>query len=312
MDRSILVSTIIATIGRTSLEYAATSVLQQEAGCALELIVVNDSATPLPQADWQLDERVRLLNTNGRERSIARNAGAAVARGRYLHFLDDDDYLLPGAWVAISQLARTHTGFSAYYGATKLIDRTGKPLFVIKPQFAGDVFIQAVAGEWFPLQSTWIRAGAFAGLRGFDPQAVGIEDIDLVRRLALHGRLAATTQPISAVSMGQEGSTTDAIQAQARGRLAREALLSRPETFSRLRQSASNPYWRGRLVRAYVTSFVWNTRRGYLLTAAARFARAGLSIAGAGRDLGSRAFWRAVSRPHDGIAFACASRSAQP
>jgi len=51
-----------------------------------EVIIVNDSGQPLPEADWQKSKRVRIINTNRRERSVARNAGAAIARGRYLHF----------------------------------------------------------------------------------------------------------------------------------------------------------------------------------------------------------------------------------
>ena len=58
----------------------------------------------LPDMDWQHSEQVRVLNTNRRERSVARNTGAAVAKGKYLHFLDDDDILLPGALEAFWSL----------------------------------------------------------------------------------------------------------------------------------------------------------------------------------------------------------------
>src|SRR5690349_14742956 len=93
-------STIIATIGRASLSRAVASVLSQTLppGGELEVIVVNDSGQPLPPAAWQHDPRVRVLATNRCERSIARNTGAATARGQYLHFLDDDDWMVPDAF----------------------------------------------------------------------------------------------------------------------------------------------------------------------------------------------------------------------
>ena len=90
-------STIIPTVGRGTLNRAVESILSQEFGRSFEVIVVNDSGRPLPPAGWQQAERVMVIDTFRRERSVARNVGAAVARGRDLHFLDDDDWLLPGA-----------------------------------------------------------------------------------------------------------------------------------------------------------------------------------------------------------------------
>ena len=91
-------STIIPTISRPTLSRAVCSVLSQDFTSAdFEVIVVNDSGQPLPDAAWQYSERVRIIETNRRERCVARNTGAAIARGNYLHFLDDDDWLLPDA-----------------------------------------------------------------------------------------------------------------------------------------------------------------------------------------------------------------------
>ena len=47
-----------------------------------EVIVVNDSGQPLPDMDWQHCPRVRVIDTNRRERSVARNTGAAIAQGK--------------------------------------------------------------------------------------------------------------------------------------------------------------------------------------------------------------------------------------
>src|SRR5215204_4702450 len=103
-------STIIPTMGRPSLERAVLSVLNQRFDAAkVEVIVVNDSGKPLPKADWQDCARVRVISTIRRERCVARNTGSAIARGRYLHFLDDDDIILPGAMEA----------FWALYQSTK-------------------------------------------------------------------------------------------------------------------------------------------------------------------------------------------------
>src|SRR5687767_15860254 len=96
-------STIIPTIGRDSLSRAVESVLQQDFDrYEFEVIVVNDSGQPLPHEDWMESKHVTLLHTNRLNRSVARNTGAAVARGKYQHFLADDDCTVPGAVQGLS------------------------------------------------------------------------------------------------------------------------------------------------------------------------------------------------------------------
>ena len=93
-----LISTIIPSVGRATLSQAVQSVLDQQPSSAeFEIIVVNDSGQPLPKMSWREAPDLQIINSNHRERSVARNTGAAIARGKYLHFLDDD-WLLPNAF----------------------------------------------------------------------------------------------------------------------------------------------------------------------------------------------------------------------
>ena len=119
-------STIIPTINRSSLSRTVYSVLEQNFTVEdFEVIVVNDSGKPLPDMEWQHSERVHILNTNRRERSVARNAGAAIAKGRYLHFLDDDDILLSGALDALWRLDQEHSDAVWLYGSYRSVDNLG-------------------------------------------------------------------------------------------------------------------------------------------------------------------------------------------
>jgi len=73
-------STIIPTISRPTLARAVQSVLEQDFTAAdFEVIVVNDSGKPLPADERQKSKRVHVLETNRRERSMARNIGAAIS-----------------------------------------------------------------------------------------------------------------------------------------------------------------------------------------------------------------------------------------
>src|SRR6185369_10393658 len=77
-------TTIIPTIARPTLARSVESVLSQRFDQPFEIIVINDSGAPLPAAAWQQSAQVRVVDTPHRERSMARNTGAALARGRYL------------------------------------------------------------------------------------------------------------------------------------------------------------------------------------------------------------------------------------
>jgi glycosyltransferase involved in cell wall biosynthesis len=105
------VSTVIPTVGRSTLDIAVKSVLDQKIiDDTNEIIVVNDSGKPLPYAEWMESDRVRVIDTNHNERSVARNTGAAIAKGDYLHFLDDDDWILPGSFTYLKRLTKKTKG----------------------------------------------------------------------------------------------------------------------------------------------------------------------------------------------------------
>jgi glycosyltransferase involved in cell wall biosynthesis len=287
-------STIIPTLGRPELARAVNSVLDQTFDCDhFEVIVVNDSGKPLPVAEWQTSHNVSIINTLQRERGVARNTGAAIAQGKYLHFLDDDDWLLPGALESLWKLAQ-QSNSAFLYGSTQLVDRQGKSILQLHHNMAGNCFIQTIAGEWIPLQSSLINSQAFFEVGGFNPLIPGREDIDLIRRIALRKTFAGTSEIIACVGWGAESSSTDHARASKDALWAREQILDEPATFTRMRNSANNSYWYGRIVRAYLTSAIWNLQRGNGFVAINRAGFAIVAFLGAGRHILSSHFWLAI------------------
>jgi glycosyltransferase involved in cell wall biosynthesis len=297
-------SIIIPTIGRPSLEKTLKSAVDQTISSNnFEIIVVNDSGTPLKNTNWDTQVQSQIINTNKHERSIARNTGAAVARGKYLLFLDDDDSLYPNALQNFQQLIDT-TEAAWLYGSTQVVNRSGQPLLKLHHQLNGNCFVQVLAGEWIPLQASLIRADAFFAVGGFNPLLVGPEDIDLLRRIALNYEVAGTEALVSCVAMGEEGSTTDYDHHPERSRWAREKILDTAGVFERMRKSATSGYWHGRIPRAYLTSMIWNIQRKRFSTAASRasFGLYALFLAGAAAF--SPTFWQALLKPYSSQTFA--------
>lgn len=304
-------STIIPTVGRLTLLRAVESVLTQSLPASeLGVIVVNDSGVPLPEADWQKSARVQIINTNRRERSVARNTGAAVAKGQYLHFLDDDDWLFPDAYQHLFELSQASDA-KWLYGMTQLVNRELDPLIQLQHGLNGNCFAQAMAGEWIPLQSSWIERKTFMCVGGFNPLLTGPEDIDLLRRVLLVEEIVETSNLIAHVIMGGEGSTTDYDRHPQASRWARENILDMSNVFQRMRASANNASWRGRTARVYLTSAVWNVRRRRLFTLASRIVLSFASFIIAGFGIFTMDFWRALFRPYSSGTFEAGIREAQ-
>ncbi|MBV7327644.1 glycosyltransferase family 2 protein [Chloroflexi bacterium TSY] len=295
-------STVIPTVGRSTLSRAVHSVLTQELPAEFEVIVVNDSGTPLPEADWQQSSRVRVLDTCRRERSVARNTGAAVAKGKFLHFLDDDDCLLPGALAHFWDLVHRKNG-NWVLGNSQLQDRQGQYISELRHKMEGNCFIQVMAGEWMPMGAWAIESSLLFTIGGFNSMIAGPEDVDICRRLALYTDLISSSQAVACITMGEEGSTTNRARAQQESHWAREQILAEPGVFSRMNASADTSYWYGRMVRVYLTSIMWNLRHKNLLTAASRALWGILAFAAAGSHIIASDFWYAITKAYKSPSF---------
>jgi len=291
-----IISAIIPTYEREQLlARAVSSVLSQDVpGAEVEVIVVNDSGEPLGCAEWQNDPRVSVFTTHHTERCVARNTGAALSRGDHLHFLDDDDVLLPGAYAALLDAARATSGVWTY-GGYETVDDEGKHIETIRPVVRGKVFALAVAGATIPMGASLIERRAFFGAGGFDPAQLAEEDSDLLQRVALRGNLEVTNCVVARFRVGTEGpTTTDWARVPELGRMKREKAFAMPCCLRELGTSLDELHYggvRGRLVRFYWGSAVRHVRDGTPIIAASRFG-AGLRLFFWG--LPSRGFWRGL------------------
>jgi GT2 family glycosyltransferase len=281
-ELTMLVSTIIATIARPTLERAVRSALDQGLGADFhEVIVVNDSGAPLDGAVWSDTPQVLVVETRGVDRCIARNTGAALSRGRYLHFLDDDDYLLPGGLGALLEVARGSDAVWVY-GALQRVDDEGRLLSINRPEIRGNLFLDLVAGESLALGAALIDAQAFLRAGGFDPDFIVSQDRELACRLSLAGEFEGTEDPVAAIRVGPAGATTTnwsrAVELFRRGR---EKSLELPGALARLVDAAGDdPHLHGRAVRTLAASMLQNAAAGRLDTAFRRLAPL-LCLAGA-------------------------------
>jgi glycosyltransferase involved in cell wall biosynthesis len=300
LDTDIFFSYIIPTIGRKSLSIAVQSVLTQDFTHAdFEVIVVNDSGSPLPNANWQASPRVRIITTNRSERSFARNSGAAVSKGKYLAFLDDDDWILPGALNAFWDLANRNPNASWLYGGLQIMDEQRRVLAEMNSQLSGNCFAHIMGGAWAPIQASLIKSQAFFEIGGFSPFICGTEDEDLCRRAAYHGEFGNTTQVVACLFRGQTWNTsTNYLRAPEDTKYSRDLILDKPGVFRRLRDSANSAYACGRILRVYTSTISWNLKKRRFFTALSRLFYSLLLLFISVKYMVASDFWDAISAHH--------------
>jgi glycosyltransferase involved in cell wall biosynthesis len=298
-------STVIATIGRPTLSRAVKSVLAQRlVEDEFEVIVVNDSGKVLTQEDWHRSKRVRIINTNRRERCFARNSGASIAKGKYLHFLDDDDWISNGALQGFWDLAGRAPHAAWLYGAARFITPTGEVYGELEHSFSGNCFTQLVAGVWIPLQASLIDATAYFDVGGFDPSYLSTQDLHLSRCISLRGSFAGMELLVAHILRGGDWtSSTDYGRAPEFVRRGRDSILSEPGAFGRMQSSANNGFWHGRVFHAYSSTALYNLRQMRLFRAIGRTLLAMTSLILAGPRVVSPRFWKAVRTHHVSRSF---------
>jgi glycosyltransferase involved in cell wall biosynthesis len=192
------VSVIIATRDRPTklAETVMRLTSQQASGLPFEVLVVDDGSTP-PVGSEAVPgvEPVRLVRLAGVGRSGARNAGAGVALGAILIFIDDD---ITASTDFVEQHSRAHRewGHALITGAIKL------PNSALRTPFGR--FRQALEDEGLPRHrgpapaQNFCAAGNmsipredFLALGGFDTGMSSAEDQDLALRHVARGGVVA-------------------------------------------------------------------------------------------------------------------------
>lgn len=154
MDLKPLVSVIIPTYGRpTFLKRAIDSARESEDSSLVEVVVVPNG----PDESWRRvaeqfkdAENVRFLPIATAHANAARNYGLLNAKGSYVRFLDDDDYLFPSAaHIQVEYLEKT--GADVCSGLLLNVDHDETPLGTLGFPDTGDFVCAALSVSGFTL-----------------------------------------------------------------------------------------------------------------------------------------------------------------
>ena len=204
------VSVVIPTRSRWHLLSTAAlpSALEQE-DVAIEVIVVDDGSqdeTPLRLDELDDPRLVVIRHETSRGVAVARNAGIAAARGRWVSFLDDDDLWAPRKLRAQVDSAEAAGAVSSHTRPAVASTPLRRFLFAVPPPDPATVTKALLRWNviWCGCSNVLARADVVRALGGFDERLVQLADWDLWIRLALAGGAAATTEVLVGYVMHDE------------------------------------------------------------------------------------------------------------
>lgn len=179
----------------------------------LEVIIVDDGSTDDSRDKIEAieDPRITYKFQENAGAASARNTGIQISRGRFISFLDSDDYFIGSKVHQQAGFLQGNAEYGMIVGGFRRVDQDGGELFDHAPE-PGEIQLSAlVVGNQFPIHSYLIRREWIERVGGFDETLSAAEDWDLHCRLMLCGCRIYRTGDIVCAYRWTRGSLTSTL-----------------------------------------------------------------------------------------------------
>ena len=184
-----LVSVLIRSMNRHTLKRALDSVALQTYS-NIEVVVVNAKGDMHQSlGDWCGSFPLRLTeNLEALQRSRAANAALKDAKGKYLIFLDDDDWFAPHHVDVLVSRIQQEDGVQAVHSNIQVVDAKGSfELYVFKDAFDP---VRMMADNLLPIHSVLFDHDLIAAGCHFDESFDAYEDWDFWLQVSKHTKIS--------------------------------------------------------------------------------------------------------------------------
>lgn len=160
--------------------------IQNQTFTDFEAICVNDGSPDnclnIIKQFTKNDERFKLIDQHNSGISVARNAGINIATGKYIMFLDGDDYLHPQAMEFAYKTIEKSNADICDFGYEEVMEdeKTKFPCLTIDDyKSVSDVFLKYLKREFYPVVMVWnkIYKAEFVKKTSFKPYHPGEDTI---------------------------------------------------------------------------------------------------------------------------------------
>jgi glycosyltransferase involved in cell wall biosynthesis len=196
--RIVSISVVIPTFNREMLLRRAISSALEQTLPIKELIVVDDGSTDRTQELLSdiasIDPRVKVLMRQRGGANRARNAGANLAEGDWIAFLDSDDFWEQNKLdLQVQALQKNPAAVASFTGLKRIGHDAGK---VFLPPAHPSLLDLRAANVLSTTSSAVVKASVFHEVGGFDADLPSCQDWDLWFRLRLKGEFAVVREPL--------------------------------------------------------------------------------------------------------------------
>ena len=184
-------SVVIPTTGVRPrlLRRAVQSCLAAAPEKGIEVLVVTNGSRCLAGSALDLPEMdVRLLHVTGRNANLARNAGLEAARGDFVRFLDDDDFLVPaGARAQFDSMQASLADVST--GSVRFEDENGLEVGRYAPLDSNDFVAEILWQRPSTLPVAHLFRRSFLENLRWDPSRNYLQDVDWMHGMLRRGEV---------------------------------------------------------------------------------------------------------------------------
>jgi GT2 family glycosyltransferase/glycosyltransferase involved in cell wall biosynthesis len=178
------VSIICRTLGRPELQQALRSIASQDYP-NIEIVLVDAAGDDSLDSAAAGDRPLKLVTTGAvLSRSQAANAGLKAAQGKYIQFLDDDDWIDPNHVSQLVSVLERSDETAAAYSSTQKTNAAGDSLdYVFREGFDP---ILLMRDNYIPIHSVLFESSLLENGCGFDEAFDIYEDWDFWLQLSQH------------------------------------------------------------------------------------------------------------------------------
>lgn len=185
-----LVSAIITTHNRLELLKRAVESVRTQTYKNIELIVVDDKSDDGTREWCELQEfhYIHIPPQESRGGNYARNLGAKVSHGKYLAYLDDDDYWLPEkTFLQVTLLETTGNEVAHCWRKLEIVSSDGHINYEnlsLPKRYRGDLSKRILYQITIFTSAMMVKKEAFDNVGGFDETCNFWQEYELTIRLA--------------------------------------------------------------------------------------------------------------------------------